>query len=74
MRPSVDGDKIGDVMTALFEGDSFYVCYDELFEVCYTVPEIKGLALVLLLLEVGFWLFAAYYLIKRKKRTTLKQP
>lgn len=38
------------------------------------LSEIKGLALLLLLLEVGFWLFVAYCIIKRQKRTRPKQP
>ena len=63
----VDGDEIGEVITALSQGDSFQVCYDELFETCYTVPEIKGLAVLLLVLEVGFWLFVTYCIIKKRK-------
>jgi len=38
------------------------------------LSEIKGFALLLLLLEVGFWLFVAYCIIKRQKRTRPKQP
>lgn len=69
----VDGDNIGDVFDALLSGEEFTVCYDELFDFCYTVPETKAISWGIIILEVLFWTFTGFLLYKRyKKRTMLK--
>ncbi len=69
----VDGDNIGEVFDALIKGDEFTVCYDEMFDLCYTVPETKAFSWALIILEVLFWSFTAFLLYRRyKKRRMLK--
>lgn len=69
----VDGDNLGEVWDALVKGDEFTVCYDEIFDLCYTVPETKAISWVIIILEVLFWTFTGFLLYRRyKKRRMLK--
>jgi len=69
----VDGDNIGEVFDAFLKGDEFTVCYDEVFDLCYTVPETKAFSWGLIILEVLFWSFTAFLLYRRyRKRRMLK--
>ena len=73
MPDEVDGDNIGEVLNALLKGDEFTVCYDEMFDLCYTVPETKAFSWGLIILEIVFWSFTAFLIYKRyKKRRMLK--
>lgn len=73
MPDEVDGDNIGEVLNALLKGDEFTVCYDEMFDLCYTVPETKAFSWGLIMLEIVFWSFTAFLIYKRyKKRRMLK--
>jgi len=73
MSDEVDGDNIGEVFDALIKGDEFTICYDEMFDLCYTVPETKAFSWALIILEVIFWSFTAFLIYKRyKKRRMLK--
>ena len=64
----VDGDNLGEVWDALVKGDEFTVCYDEIFEFCYTVPETKLISWGIIILEVLFWTFTGFLLYRRYKR------
>lgn len=69
----VDGDDLGEVWDALVKGDEFTVCYDEIFEFCYTVPETKAISWGIIILEILFWSFTGFLVYKRyKKRRMLK--
>ncbi len=73
MSDEVDGDNIEEVFDALFKGEEFTVCYDEIFNFCYTVPETKAISWGLVILEVLFWTFTGFLIYKRyKKRRMLK--
>ena len=37
-----------------------------------SIGEIKGLAALIILIEVSFWLFVAYCIIKKRKRVRFK--
>ncbi len=73
MPDEVDGDNIGEVFEALLKGDEFTICYDEMFDLCYTVPETKAFSWGLIVLEILFWSFTVFLIYKRyKKRRMLK--
>ena len=73
MSDEVDGDNIEEVFDALFKGEELTVCYDEIFNFCYTVPETKTISWGLVILEVLFWTFTCFFIYKRyKKRRMLK--
>ena len=64
----VDGDNLGEVWDALLSGEKFTVCYDEMFNLCYTVPETKAISWGIIILEVAFWAFTGFLVYKRYKR------
>ena len=68
---TVDGDNFGEVWDAVVGNEGFEVCYDELFQGCWSVPAIENLgvmAILLILLEVGFWIYVGRVIYKRRKR------
>ena len=62
---TVDGDNFGEVWDAVVGNEGFEVCYDELFQGCWSVPAIENLgtmAVLLILLEIGFWIYVMNFI------------
>ena len=73
---TVDGDNLDGLWDAISNTDPFEVCFDEMFEGCYTAPGFGSWgAVILIILELLFWLVAirfGYKRIKGKKASRLK--
>jgi hypothetical protein len=67
----VDGDKFEEVWDAVVSNEGFEVCYDELFQGCWSVPAIENIGAIgvfLILLEIGFWVYVGRVIYKRRQR------
>ena len=69
MKKQVDGDTWSGMWDALTSTGPFEVCYDELFDTCYSVPGWGSWgALLLFITEVVFWVIVSWVLWKRSRK------
>lgn len=61
----VDGDTMDGLLEEIIKGETFTVCYDEAFAVCYEVPGWRSWSIVLALLELVFWGIIGYHAWKK---------